>query len=73
MFDQGGGPHGNALAAGSILVSLIDALVEKGVLSKADVKGLLGKADDTLKPKSTIVSVDDARAVIAALAAQFDR
>ena len=64
MFDQGGGVNGNAVAAGIILVTLIETLVDKGIISDAEVRTLLGKADDALKPKATIVSVIDARAVI---------
>ena len=67
MFDQGGGSHANALAAGTILVVLIDTLVEKLVISRADARALLTRADDMLKPTSAIFSTIDARKVIAAL------
>jgi hypothetical protein len=71
MFDQGGGAHGNAIAAGTILVALFDTLVSKGIISNAEVQALLAKADDALKPKQTITSIIDARAVIAALVKRF--
>jgi hypothetical protein len=73
MFDQGGGADGNAVAAGTILAALMDTLVNKGIISDAEIRALLGKADDALKPKATIVNVIDARKVIAALVKRFTR
>ena len=72
-FDQGGASAGSSLAAGTILVALIDALVSKGILSKTDVRELLEEADTDLKPKSTIESAIDARKIVAALVARFNR
>jgi hypothetical protein len=72
-FDQGGAARGNAIAASTILVALMEALVNKGVISNAEVQALLGRADDALKPNVTITSVNDARKVIETLVKRFDR
>ena len=69
MFDQGG--HGNALAAGNVLVALMDTLVEKHILSRIDARALLTRADDMLKPTSAIFSTIDARKIIAALCERY--
>jgi hypothetical protein len=69
MFDQGG--HGNALAAGNVLVALIDTLVEKDILSRTDARSLLTRADDMLKPTSAIFSTMDARKIISALLERY--
>jgi hypothetical protein len=67
MFDQGGGPHADALAAGNVLVALMDTFVEKHILSRTEVRTLLTRADDMLKPTSAIFSTIDARKIISAL------
>ena len=69
LFDQSA--DGNVRAAGNVLVALIDTLIENHVLSRTDARALLTRADDMLKPTSTIFSTIDARKVIAALLERY--
>jgi hypothetical protein len=60
MFNQSA--HGNALAAGTVLIALIETLVSKGVLDHGDVPAILTRAT---------VASQDALRVIAALQKKF--
>jgi hypothetical protein len=68
MFEQTA--YGNALAAGTILIALIDCLIDKGLITRSDAQGVLKSAAADLK-KETTVAAAEATAVIAKLVGRY--
>jgi len=63
MYNGAGGIELGAVGA-SILVALLELLVDKNVLTRADVRGILADARQSLEPASSSMSIARAIAII---------
>jgi polyhydroxyalkanoate synthesis regulator phasin len=63
--------HGIALANGTILIELIDALIKNGALSRDDARGVIQRADMALAPKHTVSSTEARRLIKERILARF--
>jgi polyhydroxyalkanoate synthesis regulator phasin len=50
--------HGIALGCGTILIELINTLVEKGALSREEARSVIQRADIALAPQHTVSSTE---------------
>jgi hypothetical protein len=64
-------PQVLGIAAGAALGGLLDALVEKGILSRAEVRNVLGNAHTALSPYRQMLGVSDASQYLSSLAQKF--
>jgi hypothetical protein len=70
MFKQSA--HGNALATGSILIALIDTLIDKALITRSDTRDVLTRAAAEIKKThATTVSGTEAQSVIADLLGRY--
>lgn len=56
--------QGIAVANGMIGMHVLENLVSKGILSRAEARGILQAAIDSLMPKQNVVSVGEAIRII---------
>jgi hypothetical protein len=68
MFKQS--TQGNALAAGTMLIALIDTLIDKGIIARSDAQGILIRAGASLKREDTSMATE-ALAVVADLMPRY--
>jgi hypothetical protein len=70
MFKQSA--HGNALAAGHVLIALMDTLIDKGVITRSDAQDVLSRAAaEVKKTNATTVAGTEAQSVIASLLGRY--
>jgi hypothetical protein len=63
--------YGNALAAGTAVIALIDTLIDKGLISRTEAQGVLIRAAAGLKPREKTIAGAEAIAVIADLMSRY--
>ena len=64
--------HGNALAAGTVVIALMDTLIYKGLITRSDAQGVLSRAASEIKKTNpTAVAGTEAQSVIADLMSRY--
>jgi hypothetical protein len=67
----GSTPGGMGLATAAVLVVLLERLVSRGALTRAEVADILHEARNDLEPYKSIVSAADAVVIVGKLAARL--